>query len=464
MIYLPVYELGSAEDLDELDWFNQLRQSSWPTGKEAEAVSQIIKDVEEEGDRAVVRYMQKWTDPDFDVEHIRVSPNEMATALGNVDAGVRKALELAIENVRAYQAHIMPTAPANMKLDGAELGLRFSPVRNVALTVPGGKAAYPSTVVMLAVPAIVAGVSPSAIHVLTPPPTKVLGKKKKTEEKEEKKKTTAPVKMSPLVLATCGMLGIQNVYRIGGAQGIAAAAVGTKRVPAVDMIVGPGNIYTQQAKLQLNGRVGIDGFYGPSEILTIADDTADPAIVAADLIAQAEHDPGRCFVLGWSHKVIGSINEQIEIQLTQRRRYDAIVSSLKNWSAAILVTNKAVALRIADRIAAEHVNLAVKNPDQWLKLINNGGEYFLGDSSPVAAGDYIAGPSHCLPTGTTSRYASGVSVYTFLKRASTVYYRQGMSPSSINAVVNLAHAEGLDGHQASVRMRARQPGDEPGDG
>ncbi len=423
-----------------MGWFADLRRSAWDTGDAAATVAKIIQDVRDQGDEAVVRYMRQWTDPAFEQSNIRVPADELAGALDQLDAKLRDALQRAIDHVQAYQRHIMPQPPQAVTVGGASLGLRFTAVSSVGLAVPGGKAAYPSTVIMLAVPALVAGVPAGAISVVTPPPTRTEG--------------GAGGAVSPLVLAVCKMLGIERVYRIGGAQGVAALALGTASVQPVDMVVGPGNVYTQLAKLQLNGRVGIDGFYGPSEILTIADDSADPARVASDLIAQAEHDPGRCFLVAWSRGVIDRINQQIETQLASRQRWAAIEAALKDGSAAVLVGDESLAVQVADRIAAEHVNLAVRDAQAWLGRLRHGGEFFLGDGAPVAAGDYIAGPSHCLPTGTTARFTSGVSVYTFLKRSGTVAYPAGMPGGDIDAAARLAEAEGLDGHAASLRIRS----------
>jgi len=442
--YLQVFELDDTTDLQSLDWFVQLRQTAWEQGDAAQTVAGIIQDVQAQGDQAVARYMRQWTDPDFDANHIRVTTDELANALRNLDSGLRDAFKKAIGHVRAYQQHIKPTDPESLTLGDAQLGLRFTPVSSVGLIVPGGKAAYPSTVIMLAVPAMVAGIPPQSIRVVTPPPTRA---------KESSANASSDV--SPLVMAVCALLGIDQVYRIGGAQGVAALALGTRTVKPVDLIAGPGNTYTQLAKQQLSGRVGIDGFYGPSEVLVIADESADPTMIAADLIAQAEHDPGRCFLVAWSSNVIAAVNEQIEKQLANRTRREAIAASFKQWSAALRVNDEALAVRVADCIAAEHVQLAVADPDAWLQRLQHGGQYFLGDQSPVAAGDYFAGPSHCLPTSTTARFASGISVYTFLKRSGVIDYRGGISQTVIDAVDQLAQAEGLDGHAQSMRMRRK---------
>ncbi|MCX5662722.1 MAG: histidinol dehydrogenase [Planctomycetota bacterium] len=440
---LPVFDLASPAGRDAFArQLDDLRASASASGGPGAAVAAILDDVRQHGDEAVVRYMRQWTDPGFTADRIVVRPEELTAALAKLDAPMRRVLETSIENVRTYQRHLRPADPPPITVGGAELGLRFTPVASVGLAVPGGRAAYPSTVIMLAAPAQAAGVGADAISVVTPPPTR---------------RGDEPVAdVASLVLATCALLGVTRVYRIGGAQAIAALAYGTKSVKPVDMIVGPGNVYTQLAKQQVAGRVGIDGFYGPSEIVTIADATADPARVASDLIAQAEHDPGRCYLVAWSAAVIEKIVAQIATQLGERKRRPAIEKALLEGSAALLVADEAQAASVADAIAAEHVNLAVADPQLWLGRLRNGGEFFLGDATPVAAGDYVAGPSHCLPTGTTARFASGISVYTFLKRSGTVWYRNGMDRATIDAIATFATAEGLDGHAASARTREKR--------
>lgn len=440
---LPVFDLSTPAGRDAFArQLDDLRASASASGGPASAVAAIIDDVRRNGDEAVVRYMRQWTDPGFSADRIVVKPEEIAAALKQLDPAMRRVLETSIDHVLTYQRHLRPADPRPISIGGAELGLRFTPVASVGLAVPGGRAAYPSTVIMLAAPAQAAGVKPEAISVVTPPPTR---------------RGDEPVgDVASLVLAACALLGVTRVYRIGGAQAIAALAFGTQSVKPVDMIVGPGNVYTQLAKQQVAGRVGIDGFYGPSEIVTIADESADPACVASDLIAQAEHDPGRCYLVAWSRAVIERIVAQIAAQLGQRKRREAIEKALREGSAALLVADEAQAAQVADAVAAEHVNLAVADPKAWLDRLRNGGEFFLGDATPVAAGDYIAGPSHCLPTGTTARFASGISVYTFLKRSGTVWYRGGMDRATIDAIATFATAEGLDGHAASARTREKR--------
>lgn len=436
---LPLVELKNPADLQSQPWFIHLRQSAIPGGDVAATVTSILEDVREHGDEAVVRYMQKWTDPAFSVDRICVKRAEMKAALDAIDPSMRKVLEDSIDHVLTYQKHICPKDPEPITIDGAVLGLRWSPMDGVGLAVPGGKAAYPSSVIMLAVPALAAGVKAKDIAIVTPPPTR---------HGDEPAGDIAP-----LVLATCALVGIERVYRLGGAQAMAALAFGTERVEAVDFIAGPGNSYTQLAKQQLMGRVGIDGFYGPSEIVVLTDATPNPTRLALDLIAQAEHDPGRCILVSWSRNMIEAVNAQIQVHSQNCARKEAVARSFKDWSAAVLVKDEAAAIEVVNQLAAEHVTVAVANLDQVMAKLRHAGAFFLRDESPVAAGDYYAGPSHSLPTGTTARYSSGVSAFTFLKRSSTVWYRDGMSQATTEAIAQFAEAEGLGAHAESARAR-----------
>lgn len=435
---LPILDYQSPDDRRRLDELVQrLRDSASATGQVDQAVARIVDDVRRHGDEAVVRYMKQWTDPDFTADRIRVTAEELAAAEQSLDDALKAAMSQSIENVRRYQQHILPDDPPTVDIGGAQLGMRFVPMERVGLAVPGGTASYPSSVIMLAVPAQVAGVE--RLCVVSPPPTVTPG--------------TPAGDISPLVLGVCHMLGVDEVYRIGGAQAMAALAYGTETVPPVDYIAGPGNAYVQQAKRQLFGLVGIDGFFGPSEVVVLADDSADPARIAADLIAQAEHDPGCCFLVATDRAVIEKIVAAIEQQLPQRNRRQAVESALADWSAAICTGDRATALELVDRLAGEHVTLAVADPQATLGQLKRGGAWFLGDTTPVASGDYYAGPSHALPTGTTARFTSGLSVYTFLTRSSVEYYPAGMSDRAIDDIIRLAEAEGLDGHAESVQRR-----------
>ena len=446
---MPVYglkdEAGRAGYAGRLA---RLRATASPTGGAAATVAAVMADVAGRGDAAVVDCMRRWTDPGFEASRIRVSAGDLAAAESALGGELREAIVSAIANVRAYQEHVMPAEAGTVRIGGAELGMRWSPVDRVGLCVPGGTAVLFSTLVMLAVPALVAGVLPENIHVMSPPPTVVAG------GGAEAGASGSPGDISPLVLATAGLLGLRNVYRIGGAQGVAALGYGTESVPQVDLIAGPGNVYVQLAKAQLGAACGTDnGFYGPSEIVTLADASANARHVAADLIAQAEHDPGKCFLVVWEPAVADRVLEQVEVQLAARGRSVAIEAALRDESCVVVAGDEDEAYEVVNAFAAEHVNLAVADPGSALARVRHAGEVFLGDQTPVAAGDYHAGPSHCLPTGTTGRFTSGVSVYTFLKRTGTVGYPQGMSLATIGQIAAMAEAEGLDGHAASVRAR-----------
>lgn len=438
---LPIIDLTDAAGRDLLDQrLAQLRATTSATSDAARATAEIVNDVRQHGDAGIVCHMRKFTDPQFSADRIRVTADELADADARLSPELREALGEAIEHVRQYQQHILPHDPEPAHIGGAELRLRHTPVDSAGLCVPGGTAVLFSTLIMLAVPAQVAGVPREKISVVHPPPTR---------------RDDEPAgDISPIVLAVCRMLGIERVYRIGGAQAVAALAFGTESVEPVDMIAGPGNVYVQLAKAQVNGVCGTDnGFYGPSEIVTLADETANPEYVASDLVAQAEHDPGKCFLITWSAQVMDDIQRRVREQLTQRQRWEAIERAMRDESAAILVRDEHEAIEVANALAPEHLNLAVREPEAMLAHIRHAGEIFLGDTAPVSAGDYYAGPSHCLPTGTTARFTSGISAHTFLKRTGVVAYPQGLPAQAANHIARLAEAEGLDGHAASAKMR-----------
>jgi len=394
------------------------------------SVEQTLADVASRGDAALVELSRRFDDPEFSADQIKVRPDEMVEASTRISMQQRDAIRRSIAQVWEYQTYILPRAVADLPREGVSLGLRFTPVDSAGLYFPGGKASYPSSLIMLAVPALVAGVS--KVVVCTPP---------------------SKYGRSDLVLAVAHELKLTNVYRAGGAAAVAAMAFGTETIPRVDKIVGPGNDYVQLAKRALAGCVGIDGYLGPSEILTLADDSANPAFVAADLIAQAEHDPGSCFLLTTSPTVAGTVVREIENQIKVRRRPDAIRKALESDSAIIVHKSMEVLIALADRFAAEHVNLQTRDDEAVLDKLKHAGAIFVGPWSPVAAGDYVAGPSHCLPTNTTARFASGISVYEFMKRSSVVRYQQTGLRADAGAIRAIADAEGLDGHAASVELR-----------
>ncbi|MEQ9460389.1 MAG: histidinol dehydrogenase [Phycisphaeraceae bacterium] len=437
---LPTFDLSTQQGrADFEDRLTKLRGTTSSSSEAAKTVANIITDVRDRGDAAVIDYMQRWTDPDLTADRLRVTQAELDASVNQLDPKLREAIEQSIANVRAYQQHVMPQPTEPIRVGSAELGLRWTPVDSVGLCVPGGTAVLFSTVIMLAVPALVAGVPADSIAVMNPPPTRQSGEPAKD--------------ISPIVLATCKLLGLSRVYRLGGAQGVAALALGTESIQPVDLIAGPGNIFVQLAKAQVAGLTGTDnGFYGPSEIVTIADEHANADRVASDLIAQAEHDPGKCFLVSWSSLKIEQIADAITRQLNDRKRRAAITASLRDESCAVIVRDEDEAIDIANQLATEHLNLATENAEQLLPRIHHAGEIFLGDT-PVASGDYYAGPSHCLPTGTTARFTSGISAYTFLKRSGTVRYPNGLDAVAAQHIAAMADAEGLDGHAASARRR-----------
>ena len=405
-------------------------------GKLAEAtesVRKILEDVANRGDAALVESSRRFDDPNFTQDQIRVRPEEMKEAVGRVTPEQLAALRRSIAQVREYQSHVMPKDATPLCRPGVELGLRFTPLDSAGCYFPGGKASYPSSLIMLAAPAQVAGVK--QVVVCTPP---------------------SKYGRSDLVLAACHELGLTHVYRAGGAAAIGALAFGPDTIPRVDKIVGPGNTYVQLAKRLLAGAVGIDGYLGPSEIITIADETGVPAFIAADLIAQAEHDPGSCFLLTTSDQLARAVVEEITKQFQHRERKSAIEKSLKSESAIVVDTSMDRLIDLANRFAAEHVNLQVRDEKTVLAKLQHAGAVFVGPYSPVAAGDYIAGPSHCLPTNTTARFSSGISVYEFLKRSSVARYDANGLAADASGIISLAHAEHLDGHAASVSVRSQK--------
>ena len=406
---------------------------SWVGGELAAAMGRFMDDLRARGDGAVVDYLRRHTRGDYSEDAIRVAPETIAAAGAALDPEAAAAFRRAADNVRAYQAHVKPVDPVPLRRHGAELGLRHTPVASAGLSVPGGAGAYPSTLVMLAVPAQVAGVP--RLAVATPP-----------------RSTGATVEIDPTVLGVCHLLGIDTVYRIGGFA-LAALAVGTERIAPVEMIAGPSNIYGQEAKRQLFGVVGIDGLYGPSEIVVLADDAAHPAWVAADLLAQAEHDPGTAILVAVERSVVEAVAAALQELLAGRARRDALERALQTNCALVQVPDRTTACELIDRLAPEHLTLAVRDPQAVLEQVRHAGAVFVGDRSPVASGDYWAGPSHCLPTGGTARFSSGCSVYTFLKRTSIEAYPYGLPRQAFDDIELLAGLEGFEAHRHSVHLR-----------
>jgi histidinol dehydrogenase len=394
-------------------------------------VAAIIARVREGGDAALIDLTKTYDSVDLRLAGIRVTPAELAAARSLVDARTLAALKLAHDRILDHHRRQLPADDRYTDSQGVELGSRWTPVPSVGLYVPGGTASYPSSVLMNAVPAKVASV-PRVVMVV-PAPKGVL---------------------NPLVLVAAELAGVSEIYRLGGAQAIAALAYGTESIAPVAKIVGPGNAYVAAAKRQVFGQVGIDMIAGPSEVVVIADSDNDPAWIASDLLAQAEHDEAAQAILITDDADFASaVEKAVEAELTVLPRAAFARTSWKGFGAVILVGSLAEAPSIVDRLAPEHLEIATREADALAALINNAGAIFIGRFTPEVIGDYVAGTNHVLPTARSARFASGLSVLDFMKRTSTLK----LDPESLAALgpaaMVLAEAEGLDAHRRSVAIR-----------
>lgn len=397
------------------------------------AVTAIVRAVRAEGFAALQRYTNEFDRFDLTGENLRVSAGEIDAAEAECDKEDLAALDFAAARIRAYHEKQKPEDMRYTDDAGVELGWRWTPVDAAGLYAPGGRAAYPSSVLMNAIPAKVAGVSRLAMA--TPAPDG---------------------EMNPLVLAAARRAGVDEIYRVGGAQAVAALAYGAGLIAPTDIIVGPGNAYVAEAKRQVFGHVGIDSVAGPSEILVVADGANDPDWIAADLLSQAEHDPSSQSVLitddaGFADRVAAAA----EAQLAQSPRGAIAAAAWRDNSAIIVVGALAEAPALVDRIAPEHLELAVEDPEALLAQVRHAGAVFLGRHAPEAVGDYVAGPDHVLPTARAARYASGLSVLDFMKRTSII----GCDAEALRKIgpqaARLADAEGLPSHAHSIRVRLK---------
>jgi histidinol dehydrogenase len=392
---------------------------------EEKTVREIIAEVREKGDGALLRFTKKFDKVELSADELKVSESETGKAYGKVKKDFIDSLTKAIQNITAYHRkqksdEWFETLPLDVVL-----GQRLIPLERVGVYVPGGRAIYPSSVLMNVIPAKVAGVK--EIILASPPP------------------------ISPYVLVAAKEVGVDSVYKIGGAQAIAALAYGTETVPKVDKIVGPGNIYVTLAKREVFGIVGIESLAGPSDVLIIADQDADAQYIAADLLAQAEHDPDSCAILiTISEKLIEKVEKEIGRQKTKLSRKKIIEEA---EIVLLHVETIRQAVEIANRIAPEHLELEVGSPQRILEQVKNAGAVFMGPYSPVAVGDYIAGPNHVLPTGGTARYSSPLGVYDFVKHQSIIGYTKPALKNVWKDVKLLAEIEGLDAHARSIDIR-----------
>ncbi len=395
-----------------------------------EKVRTILDDVRRHGDKALYAYTKQFDS--LETNRLRLSSQEILRAAAKAEKKIVKALSLSARRIRVFHKQQREKS-WSFSRQGIELGQIIRPVERAGIYVPGGKAAYPSTVLMNVIPAQVAGVREIAVCVPAP--------------KGE---------LNPSVMAALHLLGIQEVYRLGGAQAIGAMAYGTKTVRKVDKITGPGNIYVATAKRMVYGEVDIDMIAGPSEVLIIADETANPAFIAADILSQAEHDEHASSVLVTpSGKLADAVRKEVQKQLIALRRRDIAQKSLEGFGAIMLAKDMRDAADIANRIAPEHLEIMTARPKDILPLIKHAGAIFLGEWTPEALGDYSAGPNHTLPTGGTARFSSPLGVYDFMKRSSLLCFtRQGFNKLA-ETVKTIADAEGLEAHGNSIRVRQK---------
>lgn len=395
-----------------------------------QVVERICGDVKSRGLAAVLDYSRKLDRAELTPQSVRVSPAELEQAHAAADPEFLATIRRIRANILQFQQAILHH-DVEVKRPGVTLRQHYTPLARVGICVPGGAAAYPSTVLMTAVPAQAAGVGEIAV---VAPPTKSGAN-------------------NPVVLATCHELGIREVYRIGGAQGVAALAYGCDGVPKVDKIVGPGNLFVALAKRHVYGEVDIDSIAGPSEVVVIADGSTRPDYTAADLLAQAEHAPGASILITWSEETLNATANELERQVAGLSRCEETIQSLRDFGCLILVRDEVEACRLTDLIAPEHLHIAIDNAARLLPKIRNAGATFLGNYSPVALGDYAAGPSHVLPTGGTARFASGLSANHFLRSSSVIEYSAAALQAIAPDVMRMADVEGLTAHRASVEVR-----------
>lgn len=398
-----------------------------------QVVERICRDVRERGMEAVLDYTKKLDRAELTAETLRVPETELAAAHAAADPEFLETIRRIRANILQFQTAILHKDVTVKLQHGGTLRQRYLPLERVGICVPGGAAAYPSTVLMTAVPAQAAGVKELAV---VAPPTKFGS-------------------YNPDLLATCHELGISEVYRMGGAQAVAALAYGVEGVPQVDKIVGPGNLFVALAKKHVFGTVDIDSIAGPSEVIVIADETTPAKYAAADLIAQAEHAPGSAILITWHEPLVDVVAAELETQLASLDRGDLARQSLEAFSALITVRDRAEAAELADLLATEHLHIACADPEEMLTHIRCAGAVFLGPFSPVPVGDYVAGPSHVLPTGATARFASGLSSNSFLRSNSVIEFSDGDLKNVTADVERMAEKEGLTAHGRCVSTRSQ---------
>ena len=411
---------------------NLLKRSPNNYGQYTDAVNEIVETVKKDGDAAVFEYTKKFDGADITPENFIVSDAEIEEAYAVVSADVLEVIRKAIVNIRTYHEKQKQYSWFDSQPNGTILGQKVTPLTRVGVYVPGGKAAYPSSVLMNILPAKVAGVE--QIVMVTPP-----GK---------------DGKVNPGTLVAAKEAGADVVYKVGGAQAIAALAFGTESIPKVDNIVGPGNIFVALAKKAVYGYVSIDSIAGPSEILVIADETANPRYVAADLLSQAEHDElASAILVTTSESLADQVSEEVDAFVEKLSRRTILEKSLENYGYILIAEDLNGAVDIANAIASEHLEIVTKNPFEVMTQIKNAGAIFLGEYSSEPLGDYFAGPNHVLPTNGTAKFFSPLSVDDFIKKSSIIYYsRQALEPVK-DEIIKFAESESLTAHANSIRVR-----------
>ena len=401
-------------------------------------VEEIVATVRDKGDAALLEFTERFDRVALTAGELTVTAEEMRAAEGVVGAATMRALRYAADRIERFHRESAPRSWRMTDALGSRLGQEVRPLDRVAVYIPGGRATYPSTVLMTVIPARVAGVK-EIVLVSPPSPDKSL---------------------NPAVLAAARVAGVTEAYRVGGAQAVAALAYGTETIRRVDKIVGPGNIYVALAKSRVFGDVGIDMIAGPSEVMVIADASADPEWVAADLLAQAEHDPmARAVLLTPSRALIDAVAAAVERQLAVLPRREIAGAALRAHGALVLTRSLEEAVEVANLLAPEHLELQVAEPDALLAQVRNAGAVFLGRYTPEVVGDYVAGPNHVLPTGGTARFASALGTEDFVKRLSVIQYGPAGLRDAGPHVAELARVEGLDGHGAAAAIRIESTGD-----
>ena len=416
---IPILDYEKTEE-------SAIFQRNTPQSQVTEPVQKIIAQVRSQGDRALFHYTRLFDK--VDISSLEVTGEELEAALEQTDKALLSVLSSAAENIKAYHSRQKRTGFSFSPEPGVVLGQKVTPLEKVGIYVPGGTAAYPSTVLMTAIPAKIAGCG--EIIMVSPP------------------------EISPAILAAAKIAGVDRIFRVGGAQAIAALAYGTQTIPRVDKIVGPGNAYVAEAKRQVFGQVAIDMIAGPSEILIIADEKSSPAHIAADMLSQAEHDRlASAVLITTSRSLAEQVQKELKAQVSRLPRKEIAQASLEGQGKIILAASIPQAMEISNRLAPEHLELMVEGPMDYLDSIKNAGSVFLGRYCPEPVGDYWAGPNHTLPTGGTARFSSPLSVDDFVKKSQFTAYSQEALQKAGKKIAYFAQAEGLEAHARSITIR-----------